>query len=149
TNRPRPLNAGLISVEVRYLMVVLLCVMLVGTLGLFALKLGTDGLAGARTLAFTSLVIFELFNAVNCRSLGEPLSKVGLFSNKYLVGGIVAALSLQLLAIYHPVMQELFSTVALNAWDWLALALVAPWIIVAAEVQKRVLASRQRAAAAA
>lgn len=138
-NKPRSLNAGLISSEVRLLMVPLLAVMLAGTLGLFAWKLGADGLAGARTLAFTGLVLFEMCNAFNCRSLGEPLSRVGVFSNRYLVFGLSAALLLQLAAIYHPTMQQMFSTVALGGWDWLALLLVAPWVIVAAEVQKRLL----------
>ena len=137
--RPRPLNAGLISSEVRLLMVVLLAVMLSGTLALFSFKLGSDGLPAARTLAFTALVVFELFNAFNCRSLGEPLSRVGLFTNRYLIGGISVALGLQLLAVYHPAMQQLFATVPLGPMDWLALALVAPWIVVAAEIQKRVL----------
>ncbi|MBI4415480.1 MAG: HAD-IC family P-type ATPase, partial [Euryarchaeota archaeon] len=137
---PRPLNAGLISHEVRLLMVVLLGVMLVGTLGLFAVKLESDGLAGARTLAFTALVFFELANAFNCRSLGEPLSRVGVFTNKYLMGGLAVAIVLQLFAVYHPAMQGLFGTVPLGPMDWLALVLVAPWIIVAAEVQKRLLA---------
>jgi len=27
----------------------------------------------------------------------------------------------------------------LNGWDWLALLLIAPWVIVAAELQKRLL----------
>ncbi|MEK6851449.1 MAG: HAD-IC family P-type ATPase, partial [Candidatus Thermoplasmatota archaeon] len=132
--KPRPLNAGLISREVRLLMVVLLAVMLVGTLSLFSFKLAADGLAAARTLAFTALVVFELFNAFNCRSLGEPLSKVGLLSNRYLVLGIVAAVSLQLLAVYHPSMQALFATVPLGPMDWLLILLVAPWVVVAAEI---------------
>ena len=138
-HQPRPLNAGLISSEVRLLMVALLAVMLVGTLGLFAYKLEVAGLEAARTLAFTGLVLFELFNAFNCRSLGEPLSKVGLLSNRYLILGIVAALSLQMFAVYHPSMQAVFATVPLGPMDWLLLLLVAPWVIVAAEIQKRLL----------
>ena len=143
TGKPRPLNAGLVSHEVRLLMVVLLSVMLVGTLSLFSFKLASDGLAAARTLAFTALVVFELFNAFNCRSLGEPLSKVGFFSNRYLVLGIAAAVSLQMLVVYHPSMQALFGTVPLGPTDWLLILLVAPWVVVAAEIQKRLL-SRHR-----
>lgn len=88
-------------------------------------------------MAFTALVLFELANAFNCRSLGEPLGRVGLFSNRYLLVGIAGALALQLLAIYHPAMQAMFATVPLGPWDWAALLLVAPWVVVAAEVQKR------------
>jgi Ca2+-transporting ATPase len=122
--------------------------MLCGTLGLFAWKLEADGLAGARTLAFTGLVLFELFNAFNCRSLGEPLSRVGLFSNRYLIVGLAAAFLLQLSAIYLPPMQQMFSTVPLGPWDWLALLFVAPWIIVAAELQKHFVAHRRPSKAA-
>lgn len=136
---PRRLNAGLISFEVSLLMIAVLAVMLVGTMGLFSLKLESDGLAAARTMAFTALVLFELSNAFNCRSLGEPLSRVGLFSNRYLLVGIAGALALQIVAVYHPAMQGMFATVPLGVWDWAALLLVAPWVVVAAEVQKRLL----------
>jgi magnesium-transporting ATPase (P-type) len=64
---------------------------------------------------------------------------VGLFSNRYLVVGIAAAVALQMLAVYHPAMQAMFGTVPLGPWDWAILLLVAPWVIVAAEVQKRLL----------
>ena len=143
-HKPRPLNAGLISSEVRLLMVAVLAVMLVGILGLFSYKLEVAGLDAARTMAFTGLVMFELFNAFNCRSLGEPLSRVGLFTNRYLIAGLSAAFLLQLFAVYHPSMQALFSTVPLGWTDWLVLLLVAPWVIVAAELQKRVLAKHRK-----
>ena len=90
-------------------------------------------------MAFTALVLFELFNAFNCRSLGEPLSRVGLLSNRYLIAGMAGALGLQLLAVYHPFMQGMFATVPLGALDWAMLLLVAPWVVVAAEIQKRLL----------
>jgi len=51
--------------------------------------------------------------------------------------GIAGALVLQVAAVYHPAMQAMFATVPLGPWDWAALLLVAPWVVVAAEVQKR------------
>jgi len=33
----------------------------------------------------------------------------------------------------------MFATVPLGAWDWAMLLLVAPWVVVAAEIQKRLL----------
>jgi len=44
-------------------------------------------------------------------------------------------------------MQALFSTVPLGGWDWLALLLIAPWVIVAAELQKRIVAKRRNVGA--
>ena len=68
---------------------------------------------------------------------------MGFFSNRYLVLGIAAAVSLQMLVVYHPSMQALFGTVPLGPTDWVLILLVAPWVVVAAEIQKRLL-SRHR-----
>jgi len=139
-DRPRSLRQGFITTEVKYLMAVIVSVMMCGTLILFSWKLLTDTLEAARTVVFTGFVLFEMFNALNCRSLGEPLSRVGFWTNRYFVVGLAATVSLQVLAIYHPVFQAMFGTVPLGPLDWVAILLVAPWIVFAGEMQKRVMA---------
>ncbi|MEK6838527.1 MAG: cation transporting ATPase C-terminal domain-containing protein, partial [Candidatus Thermoplasmatota archaeon] len=139
-DRPRSLRQCFITTEVKHLMAVIVSVMMCGTLILFSWKLLTDTLEAARTVVFTAFVLFEMFNALNCRSLGEPLSRVGFWTNRYFVVGLAATMSLQLLAIYHPVFQAMFRTVPLGPLDWVAILLVTPWIVFAGEMQKRVMA---------
>ncbi len=136
---PRALREGFISPDVKHLMVLVSVVMLMGTLALFSWKLGHGSLDSARTLVFTGFVFFEMFNAFNCRSLGEPLSRVGFWTNRYFLIGLVAAVSLQAFAVYHPFLQAVFRTTPLEPIDWLAILAVAPFVVLAGEVQKRVM----------
>ena len=76
------------------------------------------GLEKARTLAFTTIVMFELLFALNCRSprhslFGKP------FENKWLVLALAASFCLQLVVIYVPGLNALFGTVPLGLGDWL------------------------------
>ena len=138
--RPRNLREGFITNDVKHLMALIVCVMLCGTLILFSWKLLTDTLEAARTVVFTGFVLFEMFNAVNCRSLGEPLSRVGFWTNRYFTVGLAAAVLLQVVAIYHPTFQSMFHTVPLGPLDWIGILLVTPWIVFAGEIQKRMMA---------
>ncbi|HTX43708.1 MAG TPA: HAD-IC family P-type ATPase, partial [Methanocella sp.] len=73
----------------------------VGTLGLFYLYLPA-GIDVARTVAFTSLVVFQMWNCLNCRSEGRSLFGKGLLSNLYLLGAIAVSVMLQCIIIYVP-----------------------------------------------
>jgi Ca2+-transporting ATPase len=135
---PRPLRQGLLSRDVLHLMTPIVAVMLAGSFILFHATLASMGLESARTVIFTALVLFEMFNAFNCRSLRKPLGEVGLMTNRYLIAGFAAALVLQLFAVYHPWLQAVFQTVPLGLWDWIVILAVTPWVIAAGEMQKRV-----------
>lgn len=86
-----------------------------------ALSLGWS-IEVARTLAFTTLVLAQLVQALNCRSEIVPLFRLGFGSNRALLLGIGVALMLQLLIVYHPWAGEVFGTVPLAAGE-LALSL--------------------------
>jgi hypothetical protein len=72
----------------------------------------------ARTMAFTTLTMYQLFHAYNCRSKrGSVFS--GFFGNKWLLVAIVFSLGAHFLVIYDPFLQTAFHTVGLSAFDWL------------------------------
>lgn len=82
----------------------------------------TDDLDRARTIAFTIVVIFELYLALNCRSETKSLLQQGwhgITANKFLFTSIIGGLLLQLAIVYIPVLQPIFHTTALNAGDLL------------------------------
>ena len=56
----------------------------------------------ARTLAFNTLVFLELFNLFNCRSLKEPLHKIGFFSNKIAIFTVLLTILLQIAILFFP-----------------------------------------------
>ena len=68
----------------------------------------------AQTMAFTTLMMFQLFNIFNARS-DEHSAFSGLFPNHWLWAAIGLSLLLQAAVIYVPFLQQAFSTVSLSA----------------------------------
>ena len=82
-------------------------------------------LAEAQTMAVTSVILFQVFYLMNCRSLRGSVLDIGLFSNKWVYVGIGAILLLQLGFVYLPFMNALFGSAPLGAGSWFLSFLVA------------------------
>ena len=81
-------------------------------------------LKNARTLAFIVLVACQLFYSLSVRNMKKSVFKIGLFSNKYLIGAIILGLLLQLGVMLIPVLRDAFGLVMLDSRGWMmALAL--------------------------
>jgi Ca2+-transporting ATPase len=77
-----------------------------------------DFLSYAQTLAFTMLVVFQLFNAFNARSPEQSVFH-GLFTNRWLWLAVFVGGLLQVAVVYIPFLQRPFGTVPLRPVDWL------------------------------
>lgn len=95
-----------------------------------------NGLLLAQTVAFTGIIILEQVNVFNFRSLREPITKVGFFTNKWLLLAVAFMVMLQMCAIYVPFFQEALHTTALGWVDWGIIALVALPIFIITEFFK-------------
>lgn len=93
-------------------------------------------LGRARTMAFSGLIVFELYNVLNFRSFRFPLYRVGFFSNPTLIYAIFGSLALQMLVVYTPALQAFFGTVPLTLVDWGLLAALGFPILLVGEVYK-------------
>ncbi len=62
----------------------------------------------ARTMAFMVLVVCQLFYSLALRNERKSIFSIGIFSNKYLVGAILAGLALQLFVVGIPVIKSAF-----------------------------------------
>jgi Ca2+-transporting ATPase len=89
-----------------------------GTLLVFWIGLSLGDLPLARTLAFNTLVFFQLFYVFVCRSEYHSILELGLGTNPYLVGAVLISATLQLAAVYVPFLQPIFHTVPLNGQHW-------------------------------
>jgi Ca2+-transporting ATPase len=107
---------------------------------------GKGDLPYAQTMAFTTLVLAQLFNVFNARS-DEESAFIHPFTNRWLWGAAGLSLVLQMLALYVPPLQRAFGTVALNPSDWLSCVLVASSVLWLREASK--LIARARAASVA
>jgi Ca2+-transporting ATPase len=102
---------------------------------------GTGDLPYARTMAFTTLVPFQLFNALNARS-GERSAFHWLFRNPWLWGAIGLSLALQILVDNAPFLQPAFGTVGLSLGDWLVCVAVASSVLWLGEASKLLVSDR-------
>jgi len=80
--------------------------MAAGTLLVFTRELNGGDIHRAQTLGFTTLAMFQVFNALNCRSRTKSIFKMNFFSNPYLLLGIAGSILLQIGAIYLPFMLQ-------------------------------------------
>ncbi|MCK5107696.1 MAG: HAD-IC family P-type ATPase, partial [Nanoarchaeota archaeon] len=86
---------------------------LIGIFSLLLFKRFIADLNTARTVAFTSLVAFELARIYTIRHSYN----LKIFSNKYLIGAILISLLLQIGVIYTP-LNVFFKTVPLGLIEW-------------------------------
>jgi Ca2+-transporting ATPase len=118
-------------------------IMAAGTLGVMDWALpgglidGSGSLRYAQTMAFTTLVFFQLFNVFNSRSDRHSAFRK-LFSNPWLWGAVGLSILLQLLVVYVPFLQEAFRTQALAPQDWLICVGVASSALWLMELRKLV-----------
>ena len=117
-------------------------IMMIGTLVVMDASLpggfipGTSGsMHYAQTMAFTTLVFFQLFNAFNSRS-DELSAFTGLFRNKWLWGAVGISIVLQVIVVYAPFLQKAFGTVPLSATDWVTCILVGSTVLWLREIVK-------------
>jgi Ca2+-transporting ATPase len=89
----------------------------------------------AQTMAFTTLMMFQLFNAYNARS-DERSALSTVFRNGWLWAAVGLSLALHVAVIYAPPLQEAFSTTRLDPADWLCCAAVASSVLWLRELSK-------------
>ena len=121
---PRPRGEGVITPRMWADVFFIGAVMAAATLAVLDASLpgglieGGGTVAYAQTMAFTTLVIAQLFNVFNARS-DTRSAFAGLFQNGWLWAAIALSLALQAAVIYTPFLQQAFSTVPLGLGDWL------------------------------
>ncbi len=89
-------------------------------------------------MAFTGLIIFELYNVLNFRSFRFPLYRIGIFSNPALILAILGSLALQAVVVYVPVFNAFLGTAPLALADWGFLALLGLPVLLAGEGYKAI-----------
>jgi Ca2+-transporting ATPase len=155
---PRQRGTGVLTTQDWWRLAGIGSVMMVGTLavldayypgGLFTLF--AQGTAPnqadesyARTMAFTTLMMFQLFNVYNCRSTWRSAFS-GFFENKWLIAAVALSLFTHVLVIYVPFLQAAFHTVPLLFRDWMVATGVAATLLIGMEVIKVVIRAKRAA----
>jgi Ca2+-transporting ATPase len=140
---PRRKGEGVLTRRMWVGIVLVALVMALGTLIVLDASLPGGLIEGSgttrygQTMAFTTLVLFQLFNVFNARS-DERSAFDGLFVNVWLWIAVGSSLLLHAAVLYIPVLQEAFSTTSLSAGDWLISAGVASSALWVRELSKMI-----------
>ena len=114
--------------------------LVVGTWWLYEWETGTGAsIAEARTAALNLFVVVEAFYLFSCRSFTRSPWRIGMLSNRWIIGGVTVQAIGQLAITYLPVMNNAFQTAPINLDVWariFALAIAAS-IVVAIDKRAR------------
>jgi P-type Ca2+ transporter type 2C len=90
----------------------------------------------ARTVAVTTMVFFQFFQAYNSRSEVHSLFTMNPLGNLFLFFGTIAAFIAHLAAIYLPALQWVFRLEPIGAMEWLRIGLMSLTVVIAVEIDK-------------
>ncbi|HEX6631247.1 MAG TPA: cation-translocating P-type ATPase, partial [Gemmatimonadaceae bacterium] len=131
---PRPAGEGVITPHMWRGILFVGVVMAAGTLYVLDAALpgglveGTGNLRYGQTMAFTTLMLAQLFNTVNARS-DDRSAFAHLFTNHWLWAAILVSVGLHFVVLYVPPLQRAFGTVPLDAASWLRCVAVASTVL--------------------
>ncbi|OIO66415.1 hypothetical protein AUJ68_00870 [Candidatus Woesearchaeota archaeon CG1_02_57_44] len=133
-HKPRDPHAPPLSRPTLYSILFFGLIMATGTLLVF--NAYRSDLTLARTMAFTTLVLFQMFAVISGRTLHPSLARLNPFTNLWLTGAVVLSVGLQVLVVYLAPLQQLFGTVALSSQHWLVIVSVSSIGLLLMELSK-------------
>jgi len=99
----------------------------------FAIKTGNSHW---QTMVFTVLCLTQLGHVLAIRSEKVSLFKMGLFSNKYLLGAVILTFIFQMATIYIPSLNPIFKTVPLTFNELIWTLVLSSIVFIAVEIEK-------------
>ena len=108
------------------------------TLALFQIYLffGAGHYELANCIAFTGIIILEKINVFNYRSLIHPLHRIGYLTNLWLLAAVAFTMTLQIMAVYTPSLEQALKTIPLSSGDWLIMLAASLPLLIAGEIYK-------------
>ena len=113
------------------------------TIGLQQYAVST-GIENWQTMVLTVLCLSQLGNVLAIRSENESFIKLGLFSNKPLLGALVFTFGLQMAIIYVPFLNPIFHTAPLTLKELIITLVLSTVVFFAVEFEKIILRRKQK-----
>ncbi len=134
---PRKREENIISADVIQNILIVGFVMGAGTLLIFY-SYGIET-TRARSVAFTTLVMFQLFNVLTYRAKNF---KIDIGTSKFLIGSVIISVLMQFAVLYTP-LSVAFKTVPLGPLDWVKILLVSCTLFIILESRKMFMNRKQ------
>ncbi len=140
---PRPPKEGVMNRRLVERTLIVSILIAIGVVYIFTYAMNQGySLEKARTMAVTTMVFFQFFQAWNARSELKSVFRLSPFSNKFLFISMFLAVLAQVTVVYSPALQWVFRTEALALYDWVKIIAMSASVIVLVELDKFV--RRQR-----
>nr|NLI51721.1 HAD-IC family P-type ATPase [Propionibacterium sp.] len=140
---PRDPKKPLLSGPLVARILLVAAMLVVGSLWIFQWELGSGAdVAEARTAALNLFIVVEAFYLFSCRSLTRSMWRIGVFSNRWILGGVAVQALAQVAITYLPVMNRAFSTAPISCAAWLRILAAAVLVSLVVAVDKRVRGGR-------
>lgn len=143
---PRDPKSSIFTKNVLVTIAVIGVIMAVTMISMFLWKLSTETgswrnasdllVEEAQTMVLCTMVLFELFVALACRSEIHSYFKIGVFSNKWLIYANLSSLALLMAILYIPALQNPFHVLPIGLNDWVVILPVSLTGFVAVELVK-------------
>ncbi|MDP7115425.1 MAG: cation-translocating P-type ATPase, partial [Candidatus Woesearchaeota archaeon] len=133
---PRKKNEKIIDKGVLQNILIVGIVMCIGTLAMFY-GYGTESLK-ARSIAFTTLIFFQLFNVLTYRAKNFMIDMT---NSKFVIGAVIVSILMQFAVLYTP-LNIAFKTVPLGGMDWLLVLVVTSTLYFILEARKMFIKSK-------
>jgi cation-transporting P-type ATPase F len=117
---PRDPRQPILSRQLFFRISLVSFLLLISAFGFFKLELVLKGgnEALARTVAVNVFVFGEMFYLFACRSMKQPARRLGLFSNRWLLAGVVIMALFQAIYTYAPVFNKVFESHPIGIIEW-------------------------------
>ncbi|RCX19288.1 Ca2+-transporting ATPase [Anaerobacterium chartisolvens] len=117
-----------------------------GAITLLAYYIGSELYSheAAMTMSFATLGLIQLTHSLNVRSNTKSLLKLGLFTNRYLIGAIILSGLMQIMVIIITPLNAIFKVTHLNLQQWAIVAAAAVAIIPIVELAKLIHNKREK-----
>jgi len=137
---PRKREEPIISAKLLVKVFVAAAVVVAGTFYVYSTEM-LDGNVTRRdtTMTFTTFVMFDLFNAMSCRSQTKSVFALGLFSNQAFLYAVSFSFVGQLSVIYFSPLQAIFHTEGLALSDLLFIILLSSSVLWVDEIRKHLM----------
>ncbi|XP_063535847.1 calcium-transporting ATPase type 2C member 1 [Cydia strobilella] len=137
--RPRDTTRRIISRALLANVLLSAAIIIAGTLWVFNREMSDNKITPRdTTMTFTCFVLFDMFNALSCRSQTKSVFQVGLFSNKMFLAAVTLSLVGQMLVVYFPPLQRVFLTESLTGHDIIFLVCLTSSVFIVSEIKKLV-----------
>ncbi|XP_006888934.1 PREDICTED: calcium-transporting ATPase type 2C member 2 [Elephantulus edwardii] len=135
---PRSIKDTILSRALVLRILLSAAIIICGTLFIFWKEIPEDKASTPRTttMTFTCFVLFDLFNALTCRSQTKLIWEIGFLRNRVFLYSVLGSLLGQLAVVYVPLLQKVFQTENLGVLDLLFLTGLASSVFILSELLK-------------